>query len=162
MAKNFNMEQSKSKITEIKQTIEEKKKTLDDLEQQKKSLLDAGIAVGSSDLDGAIQETLIESINDSLRGIDDKVYDVSKDANKSMNEIEQIRENVDADISDSNRAKKKLDQTKRILDSLGAGKTLEEGLNKLDNHLQETTEFKGEVISAMQDLESVYSQLNRL
>lgn len=162
MAKEFNIEHSKSKITEIKKGIEDKKKTLDNLEQQKKNLMDAGGAVSASDLDSVVQETLIESINASLQEVENKAYDVSKDANKNLQEIEQIRQDVDEDISDSNSTKKKLDQTKRVLDSLGAGKSLEKGLDKLDSHLQETTEFKGEVISAMKDLESVYRQLDLL
>ena len=160
MAKEFNIEHSKSKITEIKKGIEDKKKTLDNLKQQKKNLMDAGGAVSASDLDSVVQETLIESINASLQEVENKAYDVSKDANKNLQEIEQIRQDVDEDISDSNSTKKKLDQTKRVLDSLGAGKSLEKGLDKLDSHLQETTEFKGEVISAMKDLESVYRQLD--
>lgn len=162
MAKEFNIEHSKSKITEIKKGIEDKKKTLDNLKQQKKNLMDAGGAVSASDLDSVVQETLIESINASLQEVENKAYDVSKDANKNLQEIEQIRQDVDEDISDSNSTKKKLDQTKRVLDSLGAGKSLEKGLDKLDSHLQETTEFKGEVISAMKDLESVYRQLDLL
>ena len=162
MAKEFNIEQSKSKITEIKKGIEDKKKTLDNLKQQKKNLMDAGGAVSASDLDSVVQETLIESINASLQEVENKAYDVSKGANKNLQEIEQIRQDVDEDISDSNSTKKKLDQTKRLLDSLGAGKSLEKGLDKLDSHLQETTEFKGEVISAMKDLESVYRQLDLL
>lgn len=162
MAKEFNIEQSKSKITEIKKGIEDKKKTLDNLKQQKKNLMDAGGAVSASDLDSVVQETLIESINASLQEVENKAYDVSKGANKNLQEIEQIRQDVDEDISDSNSTKKKLDQTKRVLDSLGAGKSLEKGLDKLDSHLQETTEFKGEVISAMKDLESVYRQLDLL
>lgn len=162
MAKEFNIEHSKSKITEIKKGIEDKKKTLDNLKQQKKNLMDAGGAVSASDLDSVVQETLIESINASLQEVENKAYDVSKDANKNLQEIEQIRQDVDEDISDSNSTKKKLDQTKRVLDSLGAGKSLEKGLDKLDSHLQETTEFKGEVISAIKDLESVYRQLDLL
>lgn len=124
--------------------------------------MDAGGAVSASDLDSVVQETLIESINASLQEVENKAYDVSKDANKNLQEIEQIRQDVDEDISDSNSTKKKLDQTKRVLDSLGAGKSLEKGLDRLDSHLQETTEFKGEVISAMKDLESVYRQLDLL
>lgn len=162
MAKEFNIEHSKSKITEIKKGIEDKKKTLDNLKQQKKNLMDAGGAVSASDLDSVVQETLIESINASLQEVENKAYDVSKDANKNLQEIEQIRQDVDEDISDSNSTKKNLDQTKRVLDSFGAGKSLEKGLDKLDSHLQETTEFKGEVISAMKDLESVYRQLDLL
>lgn len=62
----------------------------------------------------------------------------------------------------SQKAKKKLDQTKKLLDTLGVGKSLEKGVNKLDDHLQEATGLKGEVISAMQDLEKVYRQLDQI
>ena len=43
-----------------------------------------------------------------------------------------------------------------------SGKILEKGVNKLDDHLQEATGLKGEVISAMQDLEKVYRQLDQI
>ena len=66
------------------------------------------------------------------------------------------------EITDSQKAKKKLDQTKKLLDTLGVGKSLEKGVNKLDDHLQEATGLKGEVISAMQDLEKVYRQLDQI
>ncbi len=35
--------------------------------------------------------------------------------------------NVDDEITDSQKAKKKLDQTKKLLDTLGVGKSLEKG-----------------------------------
>lgn len=91
-----------------------------------------------------------------------KIYDVSKDANQNLQSLEQIRQNVDDEITDSQKAKKKLDQTKKLLDTLGVGKSLEKGVNKLDDHLQEATGLKGEVISAMQDLEKVYRQLDQI
>ena len=155
MAENFSIEHSRTKITEVKKTIEDKKQKLDELKQQKKSLMDAGLALDSSNLDSAVQATLMESINDSLR-------DVSKDANQNLQSLEQIRQNVDDEITDSQKAKKKLDQTKKLLDTLGVGKSLEKGVNKLDDHLQEATGLKGEVISAMQDLEKVYRQLDQI
>lgn len=102
------------------------------------------------------------SINDSLRDVENKAYDVSKDANQNLQSLEQIRQNVDDEITDSQKAKKKLDQTKKLLDTLGVGKSLEKGVNKLDDHLQEATGLKGEVISAMQDLEKVYRQLDQI
>lgn len=104
----------------------------------------------------------MESINDSLRDVENKAYDVSKDANQNLQSLEQIRQNVDDEITDSQKAKKKLDQTKKLLDTLGVGKSLEKGVNKLDDHLQEATGLKGEVISAMQDLEKVYRQLDQI
>ena len=42
--------------------------------------MDAGLALDSSNLDSAVQATLMESINDSLRDVENKAYDVSKDA----------------------------------------------------------------------------------
>lgn len=156
------IEHSRTKITEVKKTIEDKKQKLDELKQQKKSLMDAGLALDSSNLDSAVQATLMESINDSLRDVENKAYDVSKDANQNLQSLEQIRQNVDDEITDSQKAKKKLDQTKKLLDTLGVGKSLEKGVNKLDDHLQEATGLKGEVISAMQDLEKVYRQLDQI
>lgn len=67
-----------------------------------------------------------------------------------------------AEALNEDKAKKKLDQTKKLLDTLGVGKSLEKGVNKLDDHLQEATGLKGEVISAMQDLEKVYRQLDQI
>ena len=162
MAENFSIEHSRTKITEVKKTIEDKKQKLDELKQQKKSLMDAGLALDSSNLDSAVQATLMESINDSLRDVENKAYDVSKDANQNLQSLEQIRQNVDDEITDSQKAKKKLDQTKKLLDTLGVGKSLEKGVNKLDDHLQEATGLKGEVISAMQDFEKVYRQLDQI
>lgn len=104
--------------------------------------MDAGLALDSSNLDSAVQATLMESINDSLRDVENKAYDVSKDANQNLQSLEQIRQNVDDEITDSQKAKKKLDQTKKLLDTLGVGKSLEKGVNKLDDHLQEATGLK--------------------
>lgn len=74
MAENFSIEHSRTKITEVKKTIEDKKQKLDELKQQKKSLMDAGLALDSSNLDSAVQATLMESINDSLRDVENKAY----------------------------------------------------------------------------------------
>lgn len=101
MAENFSIEHSRTKITEVKKTIEDKKQKLDELKQQKKSLMDAGLALDSSNLDSAVQATLMESINDSLRDVENKAYDVSKDANQNLQSLEQIRQNVDDEITDS-------------------------------------------------------------
>ena len=48
MAENFSIEHSRTKITEVKKTNEDKKQKLDELKQQKKSLMDAGLALDSS------------------------------------------------------------------------------------------------------------------
>ena len=117
MAENFSIEHSRTKITEVKKTIEDKKQKLDELKQQKKSLMDAGLALDSSNLDSAVQATLMESINDSLRDVENKAYDVSMDANQNLQSLEQIRQNVDDEITDSQKAKKKLDQTKKLLEN---------------------------------------------
>lgn len=153
---------SKCFLKSAKPSYQEFEQKLDELKQQKKSLMDAGLALDSSNLDSAVQATLMESINDSLRDVENKAYDVSKDANQNLQSLEQIRQNVDDEITDSQKAKKKLDQTKKLLDTLGVGKSLEKGVNKLDDHLQEATGLKGEVISAMQDLEKVYRQLDQI
>ena len=114
MAENFSIEHSRTKITEVKKTIEDKKQKLDELKQQKKSLMDAGLALDSSNLDSAVQATLMESINDSLRDVENKAYDVSKDANQNLQSHEQLRQNVDDEKTDSQKAKKKLDQPKKL------------------------------------------------
>lgn len=62
MAENFSIEHSRTKITEVKKTIEDKKQKLDELKQQKKSLMDAGLALDSSNLDSAVQATLIRVV----------------------------------------------------------------------------------------------------
>ena len=82
MAENFSIEQSRTKIIEVKKTIEDKKQKLDELKQQKKNLMEAGLSLESSNLDSAVQATLMESINDSLRDVESKAYDVSKGANQ--------------------------------------------------------------------------------
>ena len=91
MAENFSIEHSRTKITEVKKTIEDKKQKLDELKQQKKSLMDAGLALDSSNLDSAVQATLMESINDSLRDVENKAYDVSKDGFHCGNPVPAIR-----------------------------------------------------------------------
>ena len=39
--------------------------------------MDAGLALDSSNLDSAVQATLMESINYSLRDVENEAYDVS-------------------------------------------------------------------------------------
>ena len=48
MAENFSIEQSRTKIIEVKKTIEDKKQKLDELKQQKKNLMEAGLSLESS------------------------------------------------------------------------------------------------------------------
>ena len=67
-----------------------------------------------SELYDRFQKELSQSINDSLRDVENKAYDVSKDANQNLQSLEQIRQNVDDEITDSQKAKKKLDQTKKL------------------------------------------------
>ena len=64
MAENFSIEHSRTKITEVKKTIEDKKQKLDELKQQKKSLMDAGLALDSSNLDsdGTTDESELSSV----------------------------------------------------------------------------------------------------
>lgn len=86
MAENFSIEHSRTKITEVKKTIEDKKQKLDELKQQKKSLMDAGLALDSSNLDSAVQATLMESINDSLRDVENKAYAMQVYLDKYLHE----------------------------------------------------------------------------
>ena len=69
--------------------------------------MDAGLALDSSNLDSAVQATLMESINDSLRDVENKAYDVSKDANQNLQTLNKSGKMLTMKITDSQKAKKK-------------------------------------------------------
>ena len=51
------------------------------------------------------------------RQVENKAYDVSKDANQNLQSLEQIRQNVDDEITDSQKAKKKDVYKRQVLDA---------------------------------------------
>lgn len=162
MADNYNMEQSRARITEVRETIENKRQQLDTLKEQKEALLDVKVSLDSSNLDATMQKTIMDSIDGSLEQVEQKSYEISKDANQNLRDLEKIRQDVEDDLTDTEKTQRGMDKTKQLLDKLGLGKSLDSGLNKLDDHRQNAEGLKEEVISAMADLEAVYRALDVL
>lgn len=164
MGKNFSIEQSKDKISEIKRTIETKKGQLDDLKKQKEALLEARTSIESEDsnLDSSVRETIIGSINVTYEQFEQKVHDVSKDANKNLQEIEKIREDVDADIESATEEQGKLNRTQALLNKFGLGGALEKSVSNIDAHIQDAKAVQGDAVDATKGLEDVYRKLDTL
>lgn len=115
MAKNFSIENSKSKLDDVKTNLESKKKELKNLEKNKKKLLEAGTELESSSLDSDSQKLIMEYINDALDDNAKKGEELSEKMNEDFSTIEEITQDVDNSLESNQQNTSKLKKTKGLL-----------------------------------------------
>lgn len=103
----------------------------------------------------------MESINDSLRDVENKAYDVSKDANQNHRALNKSGKMLTMKSQIVKELKRKLDSNQEAVRHIRCWKIIGRK-GKQAGWLLEATGLKGEVISAMQDLEKVYRQLDQI
>ncbi len=162
MGKGVNLDQRIGQITDIKGNIETKKKQLDNLNEQKKVLLEAGTEIQGTSLDNRVIQTVMDSINQSLREVESKGSEFSDELTSDAKMLEEIREDTERDIESAEAERRSLEQRKSVLDRFGLGASLEKGMTELSTHASELESVKNDTIQAMQELSRVSSQLGGL
>lgn len=162
MGKGVNLDQRKGQITDIKGNIETKKNQLDNLTEQKKVLLEAGTEIQGTSLDNRVIQTVMDSINQSLRDVESKGSELSAELSSDAQMLEEIREDTERDIESAEAERRSLEQKKSLLDRFGLGASLDQGLSELSTHSSELDSVKNDAIQAMQELSRVSSQLDGL
>lgn len=158
----YNIESTKGKISEIKKNIETKKGELSDLEKNKQALLDAQTSVQGADLDESVQRAVMDAINGALEANSEKGKELNQEMNSDMSALEDMREETQESMESSKAEQGKLEQKKALLDKLGLGRHLEQGISDLGENQQELKGIDDELIQAQRELSETASKLDML
>lgn len=159
---SYNVEKTKGKINEIKRNVETKKGELSDLEKNKQALLDAERSVQGADLDEKVQKTVMDVINNALEANAEKGQELSTEMNEDMSTLENMKQETQESLESSNSEKGKLEQKKALLDKLGLGQYLEQGISDLDDNKRELSGINEELIEAQREISETSTKLELL
>ena len=159
---SYNVEKTKGKINEIKRNVESKKGELSDLEKNKQALLDAEISVQGADLDEKVQKTVMDAINNALEVNAEKGQELSTEMNEDMSTLENMKQETQESLESSKSEKGKLEQKKALLDKLGLGQHLEQGISDLDDNQRELSGINEELIEAQREISETSTKLELL
>lgn len=159
---SYNVEKTKGKINEIKKNVESKKGELSDLEKNKQALLDAEISVQGADLDEKVQKTVMDAINNALEANAERGQELSTEMNEDMSTLEDMKQETQESLESSKSEKGKLEQKKALLDKLGLGQHLEQGISDLDDNQRELSGINEELIEAQREISETSTKLELL
>lgn len=159
---SYSVEKTKGKINEIKKNVESKKGELSDLEKNKQALLDAEISVQGADLDEKVQKTVMDAINNALEANAERGQELSTEMNEDMSTLEDMKQETQESLESSKSEKGKLEQKKALLDKLGLGQHLEQGISDLDDNQRELSGINEELIEAQREISETSTKLELL
>lgn len=162
MAKNFSIENSKSKLDDVKTNLESKKKELKNLEKNKKKLLEAGTELESSSLDSDSQKLIMEYINDALDDNAKKGEELSEEMNEDFSTIEEITQDVDDSLESNQQNTSKLKKTKGLLDKIGVGGRIDDALSELNENKKNLGDLRTALKNTEKELSGVSQKLSSL
>ena len=158
----YNIDKTKSKISEIKKNIETKKGELSNLEKNKQELLDAGMSVQGADLDEKVQKKVMDAINNALEANAEKGQELSSELNENMSDLENMKQDTQKSLDSSKSEEAKIEQKKALLDKLGLGHSLEKGITDLEMNQKELSDLNKELIDAQREISNTSTKLNLL
>ena len=151
----YSIDRSRGKVSDIKQSIENKRGEASRLEEQKQALLDAGTEIQDSDLDEAVQQTLMDQINQALEDNSEKADELSDEMSSDFSDIEDMKQETQDSMA-SNRAQRgSIEQKKSLLDRFGIGASLDTALAELDDNQVDLDEFMDSLIETGKELDDL-------
>lgn len=159
----YSIDNTKSKISEIKKNIETKKGELDDLEKDKQELLDAGLDIqNNEDLDDKTKRVVRESISQSLETLSEKGEELSSDMTEDYQALNKESQEVHKSMESNMSEQKKLENKKNILEKFGLGKGVENSINELQENQRDLEDTIQDINETTQELDKVSGKLQSL
>ena len=162
MAKSYDSKTKRTEIKELRGKIETKKGELSKLEEQKKELLDAVTDVYGAKVDEKTKQQVHAAINRSLEANSNKGKEISREMNTELSSLENIRQETQESMNETNDQKKKIERKQKLLERFGLGGSLDSAVSELNNNIQELGELDREAIEAMSEAEKVSQKLGML
>lgn len=151
----FSIERSRGNVSDVKQNIESKKSELSKLEEQKQSLLDAGIEVQDSDLDENVQQSLMGQIDAAIEANSEKASELSEEMNDDVSIIEDMKQDVQGSLESNKRQQSSIEQKKALLDRFGIGSSLDAALGELADNQGDLNDLMGSLVETGKELDDL-------
>lgn len=158
----FSIDRNKGKISDIKQNIENNKGELAKLEENKQNLLDAGTDIQASDIDEDTQKKIMDLINQALEENAEKGEECADAMTDDVKDLEDMRQETQESMQSNEQEKEKLEKKKALLDRVGLGGSLEEGIAELDDNRMQLDELMDNLSNTEQELNAVSQKLRAL
>lgn len=158
---NFNINESKQKINEVKKEIIKKKEYASQLEKNKMDIINAETSVqGCEELDDSVQRKILECINNELEVNSEKAKEASDELGEQLDILTEEREKTEDSIAENESESKKLEETKNNLSKFGLGKSMENAIGELEKNRKELGDLKEFIIESEHELSDVSNKLN--
>ncbi|MCD7950678.1 MAG: hypothetical protein LUG12_10535 [Erysipelotrichaceae bacterium] len=158
----FNLEDTKKKISDVKGNLEGKQEELEKAKESKQALLNAGTDIQGSELDEETQRLVMEFINEAIEENSEKAKEISSEMNNDLEQIEDMKQEVDDNLIENDEQKSKLESTKGILDKFGIGDKLDGAMTELDENHEKLDETNLELNDVEKELMDLSSELQNI
>ena len=158
----FRIDDKRNKVSDIKKNIETKKGELEQLENHKQELLDAGTDMQGSEIDEDVQATLMELINGALEDNAEKGRELSNEMNSDLDSLEDMKQETQESVKSNESQRKSLESKKALLDKFGIGGKLEGAISELDTNMGQLEDLNDSLIETEKELSDVSAKLGML
>lgn len=157
-----NLDKMKAKVNDIKQNIENKRGELGKLEDGKRQLLDAGMAIQGADIDENVQRKIVEHINQGLEQITEKGSELSDEMNSDFQTIEELKEDTQVSIESTKSERSKMEAKKGILERVGLGGRIDSAISELNTNQSNLDSFNQTLSETDKEMQQISQRLKLL
>lgn len=157
MARNHSLEANKGKLTDIKNNIDQKKKELSELQEQKQAIWDVRTTLEGTNIDEKAKSEIVDETNSALLDNSNKGKELSSEMNSDFKMMDELKQESQEAISDAETQRSNLQGAKSLLDRFGLGKSMENAISELN----ESQKSEEDYISMVNDVEHTASAISQ-
>lgn len=162
MSNSYDLRKNREKVKEIKTNLETKKNKIDQLESNKKQLVEAVMELSNMKITDQSKQIITESINSAIEQNKEKGLEVSNEIGQDLKDIESIKQDTMESLKDANIEKSNIDKKKNMLNKFGMGGALDKASGEIQSNISELNELKDDSINVMRDLEKASQKAGNL
>lgn len=158
----YNIDRSKSNVSEIKESILEKQKKWENLESLKQKVFYGGIDLESANMDEEARIVLSEGLRKAREKITERGKELSSELNEDKAELEEISQETGDVQTDTEVQLRSTEQKRMLLDKVGLGASLDNAISKMDSSVGELSDLQGNISDVTRELMMTQMRLNDL
>lgn len=158
----YNIDRSKSNVSEIKESILEKQKKWENLESLKQKVIYGGIDLESANMDEEARIVLSEGLRKAREKITERGKELSSELNEDKAELEEISQETGDVQTDTEVQLRSTEQKRMLLDKVGLGASLDNAISKMDSSVGELSDLQGNISDVTRELMMTQMRLNDL
>lgn len=161
MAKSFDSKKARQTLDNMRNTIDEKKEKLGDMNESKQELIKMRKTLENLDVDEDVKNNMIELLIESYENLQDDGKQESNALDSAAKEADEIKSEIMDAEDDTKVASERLSNKSRVLEKFGIN-AFDEAKATAEESLQELQQLKEESMTDIQEIMKLSQELSSL